>query len=283
MGIISEIDDSSIDKYESFLGKNVAENLGREYFSGLASSGENKETTGAVVWKLSNVDDFENAKSEFVYFNAENSETAEELLEEYGEKISSEDIEKTFFELPDIPEEIIEVLKENGFKVVKKESMDIFVKLEKITSNKIFMPKKKPKSVLPLSQLDPLRFRQGVTNCLFNGVPGLNDDLAFLPKDWYDEDVSCAFVDDDRVTGFFLVHDLPDGSLMPVLLFASGVDSNKNILDMLRSAALSAAHKYDGSTLLVIRRHDDRTRKLSSYLFPKAKGKIVAAGERIEN
>ncbi|MCR5748185.1 MAG: hypothetical protein K6G03_10805 [Lachnospiraceae bacterium] len=280
MGIINDIDDTTVNEYEDFLGENIAENLSREYFSGIASCDVNYEPKGAVVWKLSNVDSFDDIRSELIFFSAEDEETAEELLDQYEEKVIDEDIEKTFFELSGISEEILDIFKKKGFKIKKRESIDLYVKLKDITSNRIFMPKKKPKFIISLSELDQLTFRQGITNCLFNGISGLNDDLAFLPKDWYEEDISCAYVEDDRVTGFFLIHVLPDGSIMPVLLFASGVDSNINILEMLRYSALAASKKYDASTDLIIRRHDDKSKKLSFYLFPKAKGAMVHAGEK---
>ncbi len=281
MGKLMDIEDN-VDEYEEFIGGNVAENISREYYNGVVSSDENDEAKGAIVWQLCNVDSLENMKSELTFFDAADEDTAEELLDEYKERISDEEIEKTYFELSGLSESVLNVLREYGFKIEEREGRDIYVKLGNITSNKIFMPRKKPKSIISVTELESLRFRQGITNCLFNGVPGLYDDLVFLPKDWYEEDISCAYIEDDMVTGFFLIHQLSDGSLMPVLLFGSGVDSQINILDMLRYSALVASQKYDDSTVLVIRRHDERTRKLSSYLFPEAKGKIVNVGERME-
>ncbi len=161
--------------------------------------------------------------------------------------------------------------------------MDICVKLSDITSNRALMSKKFPKDITPLSKMELLQFRQGISNCLFSGVTGICEDLALLPKEWYDEDVSCAFVDGECATGFFLVHMLPDGSVMPVLLFASGVDSKRNILNMLRYATLAASQKYEKDSSIIVRRHEDRTRKLAQYLFPEARGRAVNAGEREES
>ncbi len=280
MGRISDIENIT-SECEDLIGQNVAENMEREYYSGL-TYGEEDDLQGAIVWRLDNVDSYDSLGSELVFFNARDDETAKELLDSYKEKAREEEIKKTFFELSDIPEEIINVFKENGFKVEKREGMDIYVKLSAITSNKLFMPKKRPRSILSLAELKNLNFRQGIANCLFNGASGINDDLALLPKEWYDEDISCAYMEDDRVIGFFLLHVLPDGCIMPVLLFGTGVDSNKNIFDMLRFSTLAASEKYDGSTTLIIRRHDEKSRKLSAYIFPKAKGDIVDAGEREE-
>lgn len=282
MGMITDIKDLSPDEYGSFLGENVAENLSREYYNGVASCDEYEYPTGAIVWQLSNVDSLEGVESELVFLNAEDGEMAGELLEEYQEKVSEDEIKKTFFELPDISEEMVAVLKEYGFSIEEREGRDIFATVGDVASNRMIMPKKPPKNILPLSDLELLQFRQGITNCLFAGVTGLYEDLALLPKEWYEEDVSCAYMDDDKAVGFFLVHLLPNGALMPVLLYASGVDSRKNILDLMRYSVWAAARKYEDIVSIVIKRHDDKTRKLSAYLFPGVKGEQVIAGEREE-
>ena len=69
---------------------------------------------------------------------------------------------------------------------------------------------------------------------------------------------------------------------MPVLLYASGIDANKNMLEMLRFSLHAAIERYSADTRVLICRHDDKTRALSAYLFPQEKGKMIVGGERAE-
>ncbi|MCR5402332.1 MAG: hypothetical protein K6E91_00720 [Butyrivibrio sp.] len=283
MGSIDEIYDASAESYQEYLGRDIATDMEREYYSGLSSCDEDDNPEGAIVWRLAGVDLIEEAESEIVFFDATDKETARDLLDEYGQKAEENEVKRSFFELSEISEELIEILKESGFTIEKREGQDIYATLSEAAANRALMPKKAPRYVVPLSDLDDLQFRQGITNCVFSGVTGLNEDIALLAKEWYEEDASCAYVLGDKATGLFLVHALSDGTLMPVLLFAAGIDARKNMLELIRYSVLAAARKYEGSTRILIRRHDEKTRKLSAYLFPGRTGEMVLSGERTEN
>ncbi len=282
MGNINEIADASTGAFEEYLGKNVAENMTREYFNGYSYGDDEDNPEGAIVWRFAGLDSIEDTESEIVFFRAVDKQAGEELIEKYSDRVDEDEIKRSYFELKDIEQEMIEVLKNSGFAIKEKEGRDIYASISDVAKNKVLMPKKPPKHVVPISEMQLLQFRQGITNCLFSGVTGLNEDLALLPREWFEQDVSCAFMQDDKAIGFFLVHALPDSSLMPVLLYASGVDARQNILSLIRYSALASARKYEAATRIIIRRHDEKTRKLSSYLFPNFKGEKVLVGERKE-
>ena len=287
MGLIVDITEDNIDELKDYLGEDIAENIGREYYSGLASYDDDDEPAGAVVWNIHNADSVEDAESEIVYFRDDTLGVAEderddELLAEYYTRISCDCVVRSAFELEDTSESDRKILRESGFSGSETEGRNLYITLGEARSKSFASGKKIPPYVIPLENLNLLQFRQGITNCMFCGVSGLNDDLAMLPMEWYETGISCCTVADGKVNGIFLVHRKPSGILMPVLLYANGLDAKKEMLQMLRFSTQAAAERYPDDTVILICRHDNKTKALASYLFPDQKGKEVFKGERPE-
>ena len=282
MGQITEITEDNIDELKGYLGEDVAENIGREYFYGLSCADPFDEPTAAIIWCVKNSDSFDDAQSELFYFSSENKEDGRELISEYSDRILEDNIVRSFFELEDVDGDDAKLLKDAGFSAKKTEGRNLYGSLKDLTKLKIILKKKTPSYVKSLGSLSQLQFRQGVTNCMFCGRVGINEDLAMLPMEWYEEEVSCCIMADDKVTGFLLIHRKPSGMLMPVLLYAGGVDARKEMLNMLCFSVNAAAAKYKPDTKILISRHDEKTRALTSYLFPGKKGCKVLSGERDE-
>ena len=282
MSRIEEISLENLEEYEQLLKPNMAENIGREYYNCIAAFDPLGDEAGAsMMWELKNTEDPDDTRAEIVYFGASEPAEGEELLREYGVRIADNWVKKSFFELEGLSEEEQALLTDAGFELEERESRDIVMTLAEL--NKLsFVNKKIPKYIISIGKLDFLQFRQGLTNCLFCGRNGLEEDLALLPADWYENNVSCCVVTDGKVNGLFLVHKMADGILMPVLLFAMGMEANMNMLDMICFSIRAASAIYPEDTQVLIRRHDEKTRALTAKLFPDRKGATVTAGERKE-
>nr|MCR5157279.1 hypothetical protein [Butyrivibrio sp.] len=204
------------------------------------------------------------------------------MLDEYKKRMNEEGVCRTVFEMSMLPADLQKILSDNGFVLKEKESVDLIQPLDDVTGLKFAKKKTSPSYVKPISELDLLQFKRGVTNCMFSGRCGLEEDLPALPPEWFETDVSCCVITDEKVSSLFLVRKTKSGVLMPVLLFAQGMDADKYMLEMMRFSVNAAASKYPGDTKVLLRRHDGKTRKLTDYLFPGSKGKTVISGVRNE-
>ena len=130
--------------------------------------------------------------------------------------------------------------------------------------------------------LDYQEFYQGIMNILFKYNDPSQEDLAYLPKEWYEQSISCYTKTDGRVTGLLLVHACPSGLLVPILFFAVGADYKVNLLEMLRFSISRAAELYPGNTMIRIHRRNAAVSALLKKFFPDKKGEQVTVGERME-
>ena len=273
MGQITEITEENVEALRELMGEDVVENIGREYFYGLTHFDASEEPSSAIVWCIKNADSFNEVESELFFFGSEDSEEGEELLQEYSDKIQEDNVTRSFFEFENIREDDKAILDDAGFDLKIKEGRNIYLTLKEILETKFAAKKKVPPYIISLGELNLLQFRQGVTNCMFCGRVGINEDLAMLPMEWYEKDISSCMMTDGKVNGFFLIHKKPSGVLMPVLLYATGVDARKDMLNMMRFSVKAAGNKYPLDTKVLICRHDEKTKALSDFLFPDKKGK----------
>ncbi len=125
-------------------------------------------------------------------------------------------------------------------------------------------------------------FYQGLMNILFRYDDPAQEDLAYLPKEWYEQSVSCFMRTDGKVSGFLLVHACPSGILVPILFFAVGTDFKISLIEMLRFSIRRAAEIYPEETVIRIRRRNTEVKALSGKLFPGKKGEPVLVCRRRE-
>ena len=272
------------DEYTKLVGQDIAENIRRQYYQGLVyKESAKKKPNAALVWETLNSESRRRPTfSRLVYFSAPDKEIADELLEEYG-KIAREDkVNETVFELTEISNDVRDSLQDGGFKIQKKESTDLVFSVEEALANKRIDFTRNTKNILPVSEISEVQFKQWTKYCLYHDECGINDDLENLPKNWYDEDISCCAVLDEKILGMLLVHIFPNGAITPVLLFSTGKNSTPIVLNMIRFFVKEAEKKYSKDTRIVVTRRSDLTRRLMDSLFPKKLGETVIAGERKE-
>ena len=264
---ITDLNTDNVSDYEDILDEDISESIGREFYCGIVASTEDDPSVGAMIWEYRNVEDDDGATAELCYINADSKEDTDALLTDFAEQAMLENVSDTFFEISMLPGEVEETFKEHGFDLKKDESRDIVVNISEL-SKLATMVKKIPGNIECLGNIREIQFMQGVTNCIFNGKKGLLEDLEYIEKDWFDEDISSCVITDNKISGLFLVHRFPSGKLMPVLLAAIGPDARKDILYMIVNSAQKALLTYPPDTGVIIRRHNQSVRALAKKLFP---------------
>ena len=278
-----EILEDNISEYSDYIDSDVAENIDRLHYRGIAGHDPDTDSLlSLLIWRLQSVDDSHAADSELQWIYTADPSYISQLLAGYHEEIESKNIRKTFFEHSTLGEETEEALSDCGFTLTQVESRDINVTVDECNDLSI-AKKESPPYIQSIDLLDHHDFNQGLMNVLFRYDDISQDDLAYLPKDWYEQSVSCYTKTDGKVTGLLLIHACPSGILLPVLFFAVGADYKQNLIDMLRFSIHKAAEIYPGNTVIRIHRRNNEVSALSSKFCPAKKGAPAIAGERIEN
>ncbi len=274
---IRDITQENICEYEELANSNEAENIGRSCYKGLMAY-DDDTAVGCIVWFIieSGEDEY---TEEIVFFSASNKDVYSSLLKEHDDRIVENNITSSYIEIPDMPKELREELEEAGFSLKEGEGRDVVVTLGDL--KKMKLPKLSvPQYIRGLERLDELDFWNGVTYTLYHGRKGLLEDMDTLPLSWYNPKISCCILTDGWIEGMLLIHMNSENALMPVLFFCNGRNNQKNLIYMMKYAIYTASHSYPDDTKIVLRRHDDSTRKLISYLLPKKKGVPVVIGRR---
>lgn len=279
---VIEISEENQDEFLPILGQDLADDVGRVYYNGLGVMDSDDNPIGALVYELLNSEsEEEDTKGRICLAKSDDNETLKELSEYYRQKSVSEyDIIKSFFELED--EKSAKVLAESGFSLKSKEDDSVFVTLDDIGKTDLAKKKKLPEYVGNIEELSVLQFRDAVKTILFKGHKGILEDVAFLPKNWYDNKISACATSGGVIQGMFLIRRTPSGILFPVLFFAYGPDSRMHLLHMLRYATRQALELYPGKTRVMISRRTDAIRALTAKLLPGRSGKEIFYGSRRE-
>ena len=278
---ISEITPEIIAGCEALMQPDTAENLERRHSRSLAAVNEKGLAEGILVWMLKEKEEEESSEAELIDFNGVNEGAMEQLLTEYGDRTGEDSVNRSFFEWTEMGSDKREALLSADFELEEKEGRDIILDISDLDSVKV-RKKKLPDTIGNIGSLDGLQFMQGITNCVLHGKTGLMDDLAVMPRYWYDPDLSCYVKTDGRINGFFLIHRTPSGILMPVLFTAIGPDSRMDLLNMLCYSVNAVRSVCPEGTKILIRRHEEYVYSLLSYLLPGRKGETVWAGNRME-
>ena len=275
---IIELNEGNITDYKNIIDPDAAENIGREFYHGIAAESDEASYSGALIWEYKNLEEAADTDAEIVFIAAGNKEAAEELLSEFDGQTSGEAVVRSFFEMGNISADVRKGFMDDGFSVSSGESRDLLVSVSDLSG--LAAKKKVPPKIVGLNDVTEAQFMQGVINCLFNGKKGIMEDLEYIEKDWFEQDISAAVITDGKISGFFLVHCFPSGKLMPVLLTAMGPDANVDLLYMLCFSADRALKNYSGDTPVIIRRHNDKVWALAGKLFGQKTGKEAVFGER---
>ncbi|MCR5402403.1 MAG: hypothetical protein K6E91_01100 [Butyrivibrio sp.] len=278
------ITENNIGFYENEIPADVAENIGRKTYGGIAVHDEDYSVAAAMVWELKHGKNLKKPTiSQLSWISARDHDTGKELFSHYGTMMTMEEAKKSCVELfGQDSEELTGILKEAKFSFSEKEGESIVVKLEDFSGLDIVKKTKIPSNIRPLGTLDMQTFRRGLVNCIFHTERELLEDIGTLPFEWYDTELSCYVKTDNRINGYLLVHKLSSGSLRVELLIAYGADARVDLLYMVRYAILKALSLYPKETKVILVRRDESVRKLTGYFFPRVAGESCLYGERDE-
>ncbi len=271
---------NNLPEFEDVLPPDVRKNMSRPFFHGLAVMGEEYKPKALIVWEMKRAEE-EDPEAEIVFFSLGTEKETKTLFEEYSHELAALNAVKSSFETTELSEKDKKALEAAGFSLKQKESRDLIVTLKELAM--ISTLKKKPAAhAKVLKTISPLDFRRAVTICLYHGKKGLVEDIAFLTKDWFDEDVSSCIIMDNKADGMLLGHETAEGNLFIDLLFSVGVDYRKELVQLIRCSLRAAIVKYGAEKKVVIRRHTNAVLELMLKILPGKKGRDAVYGERSE-
>lgn len=268
----------NISSFGDVLPADVLKNMARPFYRGLAVM-NGRDVLASIAWEYENVEDDEDTQARIEWYSASDSDSAKTLLEEYINEIKTEEVKRSYFEFDDLSDDDCSILREEGFTISNQESIDIIVPLSEI-KKETYAEKKPQDYIRSLDSLNEKQFKRGIANSLFHNRKGLLEDAAFLNLEWFEGKVSCCVVSDNKVVGLLLVHRDGFDRLVIDLMFSAGAEYQADLLNMLRYSTHSAFDNYSDETGVILRRHSDDVRILTSKLLPDLKGRMVFFGER---
>ena len=281
---IIELNGMNASIYASYMGEDMAENLGREFYRGfVVKSDEDGSFAAGVVWEYRNVGDEESTESVIKWIRIADADAAEPLFQAYSEKIREYPVVRSRFVIPvkDGKTER-EALKKAGFTAKLTEGDSIIVSLAELLKMPLAKKRKLPEQIGTINELTLRSFKRGITKCVMAGKKGLCEDLIYLPMSWFEADVSCFAKKEDLICGYLLFHKLPSGMISIQLMVALGEDYQQNLIGMMRKFIFAMEENYPTDTKILLNRHNQASLQLTEKLLPRGFGIPVYAGEREE-
>ena len=260
----------NLDDFRGILPADVLQDLPRPWHRGLAVG--TGQSGSYLVYELTK------GSSEIKWLDL--SGNGNRLFLEYSNEVKAQGTVKSFIET-DKGKDKRAVLSDAGFMIEERESETLIITVAELMKLP-FVSRKVPEYVLGLSDIGERQFKRGIGQCILNNRKGLLEDLAYIPMEWFEQDVSSVVFTDQRVSGMLLVHQLPSRRLTVDLLFSSSGDARLDILRMIIHSARAAADKYPKDTPVILRRHNKMVRAITDRFFPGKKGAEVLYGERKE-
>ncbi|MCR5402483.1 MAG: hypothetical protein K6E91_01510 [Butyrivibrio sp.] len=278
---IFEISEEELDDFQPLLGKDLSDDVKRVYYKALGAVDEEDNAIGALVYEVLDSESEEDTRSRICMFKSDDVQTLKELSKYYKDNsVAQDEIAQSFYELDD--EKYAKALAEDGFSFGKKEDDTITFTLEDLENTPMAKSSKIPEYVGSIESLTPAQFRDAVKQILFKGHRGILEDIAFLPKTWFDNNISSCVISGDKIQGLFLIRRTPSGKLIPVLYFAYGPESRTHLTHMLRYTTRQALERYPYKTKVMIQRKNDDIRTLVGKLMPGRSGDEIFYGIRKE-
>lgn len=280
---IIELTEDNVEEYMEYLTEDIAENIGRTFFNGLVAVDDSEMPKAGIVWEFKNMLSDTDKESKIIWLQADDEESFNELFDKYDRNIKMEGVVKSTFSLPAKTSQNLKLmLKARGFSVNLMEGDKITAKLSEIADISAFSKIHISDEVMPLRGATQRGFSAAVSRTLVQGHYGTCEDLAYLPRLYFENDVSCYAEVDGQIVGLFLVHRTPSEQLEVVLMHVTGKESVKLLPQMIKQAVESAYESYDPDTRIIINRHDYASLALGERLFPRGFGIPVYEGERTE-
>ena len=278
---IIEISEENLEEFGPLLGEDLAEDVKRIYYNGFGVMSEDGKALGAFVYELLNSESEEDTRARICRLKAEDKEVSAALEAFYTDTSTKEnEIVRSFYEL--LEEDEAKALAGIGFSMEKKEGDALDITLGELSATSLGKQKILPEYVSNIEGLSVLQFRDAVKQILFKGHKGLVEDIPYLPKSWFDNSVSACVSSGGMIPGLFLIRRTPSGILIPVLFFAYGPESKKDLLYMMRYSLNKALQVYPPETVVRIYRRKPSVKAITDNLLPNKQGYEIFCGERKE-
>ena len=275
--------EENVSRYEDYITADVAENIGRTYYRGLVVTDDDTPVAG-MIWELKNVLRETDVESHIVWMTIENETAADQMFAKYDENIKEASVVKSYFSLPaKTGKEEKKVLKDKGFTVALMEGDQITARLSEIAEIEFVKKIKKVDTVNPLRFITQRGFNSVLRRMMSIGHYGICEDLPYLPRSYFENDISCFSEVDGVINGLLLCHKYPSGKIEVSMIAAVGKDYVRILPLMIALAVQNAVEIYPPETEVIIDRHNYASLALGEKLFPRGFGVPVYIGERTEN
>lgn len=277
------LEEDNIEQYSDYVTPDIAENIGRTFYRGLVITNEDTPVAG-MVWEVKNMMQDVDNENNISFLKVDDEEAGNLLLEEYKQFAVDDEVVKSNFVLPArSTSREKELLKSAGFTVLFMEGDLIKTRLSEIAQLKQFQKVTVSENIHSLMTMTQRGFNNAIRQFMLKGKYGLCEDLSYLSRSYFENDISCYSELDGTVNGIFLFHKKPSGGLLVVIMAAIGSDFGKIIPQMIKFSVQSALENYSDETEVWIDRHDYASQALSEKLFPRGFGIPVYMGSRQEN
>ena len=276
------LDKDNITGYTDHLTADLTERTLRPFSHGLVVE-DGDVAVASLLWEQKNIIQKAPMESLIFHFRGGDDKANELLFSEYKKHMADEDVSlsKVRIYARDHADEK-KALKKAGFKVSLGEDDIVTTRLSVLRAMPVLALKKRLKSIHPLLDMTDIGYNRMIREMLFKNLFGLCEDLAFLPRDFFDNEVSCYYEEDGEVRGVMLIHRSAGNNLRPELMTAWGTDYAKIMPQLISHTLEFAGDIYDPGDTVIIDRHNIHSLALIEKLMPQKIGHPIFIGERPE-
>ena len=122
------VDENNIEEYSHIVDMDVAENIGRVFYHGLAGHAPYDDNIlSLLIWELKSKDSNENSESELKLIYSIDPSYISPLMDGYGSEAADDNVKRTFFESTSLEQGNKEALLQCGFSLEQAESRDLII------------------------------------------------------------------------------------------------------------------------------------------------------------
>ena len=280
---IVKLDEDNIEDYVNYVTEDVAENIGRMFYRGILAINDGTPVAG-MVWEVRNLMLDSDNESSIIWLRIDSDDAADALFEEYSSMIRDDDVVQSNFSLPARTAAAeTKALERAGFTVKFMEGDLIKARLSEIAELPLLKKIRPADSIRPLKTITQRGFVAGIKRFVAKGLYGICQDLPYLSRTYFENDISCYSEDDGEINGLLLFHLNPSGGLVVVIMGAIGSNYGKILPQLIKQSVTNAAEFYSPDTEIWIDRHNYASLALSEKLFPRGFGIPVYIGSRRES
>lgn len=276
------LDEDNIEMYTEYLTPDVAENIGRTFYRGIVITDGDAPAAG-MVWEIRNMMKDDDTVSNILYLKIEQDLAEGILFDEYRNSIVRDGVVRSFFSLPaKTSGREKEALTSAGFDVKFMEGDIIKAALSEVVELSLVKKITPSDNIRSLKTITQRGFSVGIRQFAAKGLCGHCEDIMYLSRSFFENDISCYSEVDGQMNGILLIHKNPSGALVVMVMAAIGNDYGKILPQLISYAVSRAGDLYSHDTEVVIDRHNYASLALSEKLFPRGFGIPVYVGSREE-